>query len=132
MGTRSLTLVYNECGDALINMYRQFDGYPTGHGAELADFLDKPIVNGYSDASLPQFNGAGCLAAQLISNFKKDCGGFYLYPVGERDVWQEYEYHVRVGESALSIEVIAGDSTIFVGTLAEFREWCKSDHCDDE
>ena len=29
------------------NMYRQFDGYPTGHGAELAEFLNGGrLVNG--------------------------------------------------------------------------------------
>ena len=38
MGTRSLTFVYDE-QEAIINMYRQYDGYPTGHGAELAEFL---------------------------------------------------------------------------------------------
>jgi len=38
MGTRSLTFVYDE-QDVIINMYRQYDGYPTGHGAELAEFL---------------------------------------------------------------------------------------------
>jgi hypothetical protein len=49
MGTRSLTYVYG--GDRetkpLVCMYRQFDGYPSGHGQELIDFL-KPIrlVNG--------------------------------------------------------------------------------------
>ena len=40
MGTRSLTFVYDE-DTPLINMYRQYDGYPSGHGAELADFLNK-------------------------------------------------------------------------------------------
>jgi hypothetical protein len=39
MGTRSLTFVYD--GDEpMINMYRQFDGYPSGHGSELADFFE--------------------------------------------------------------------------------------------
>ncbi len=46
MGTRALTFVYD--GDKpIVNLYRQYDGYPTGHGAELAQFLDGfKIVNG--------------------------------------------------------------------------------------
>ena len=38
MGTRSLTFVYED-NKPIVNMYRQFDGYPEGHGQELADFL---------------------------------------------------------------------------------------------
>ena len=40
MGTRSLTFVYDENNTPVLNMYRQFDGYPSGHGAELAE-LDR-------------------------------------------------------------------------------------------
>ena len=51
MGTRSLTFVYEKYGNKqlpIINMYRQMDGYPSGHGAELAEFLNGfNIVNGY-------------------------------------------------------------------------------------
>ena len=48
MGTRSLTFVYD--GDEpIVNMYRQFDGYPEGHGQELAEFLcSGKLVEGYS------------------------------------------------------------------------------------
>ena len=46
MGTRSLTFVYDENGAKILNMYRQMDGYPSGHGKELAEFL-APIVMGY-------------------------------------------------------------------------------------
>lgn len=47
MGTRSLTFMSDECGDVLVCMYRQFDGYMSGHGVELAEFLAGfPIVNG--------------------------------------------------------------------------------------
>ena len=39
MGTRSLTFVYDEDGRKIINMYRQYDGYPSGHGKDLAESL---------------------------------------------------------------------------------------------
>ena len=85
MGTRSNTVVING-GVKLLNLYRQFDGYPSGHGAELAAFL-APItmVNGLgpnSDAVLA--NGMGCLAAQLVAHFKTAPGGFYIeHPNGD-------------------------------------------------
>lgn len=48
MGTRSLTFVHD--GDAakpLTCMYRQYDGYPSGHGLELQQFLAPfKVVNG--------------------------------------------------------------------------------------
>ena len=56
MGTRSLTFVYEDTGDGqepVMCMYRQYDGYPSGHGAELAEFLMPfKLVNGYGDLSL--------------------------------------------------------------------------------
>ena len=46
MGTRSLTHFVEE-GETLATIYRQFDGYPEGHGIELLNFLrDMHIVNG--------------------------------------------------------------------------------------
>ena len=62
MGTRSLTFVYDEQGNKIINLYRQFDGYPTGHGQELAEFLNNQKM----------YNGAGDLAALLVAHFKKE------------------------------------------------------------
>ena len=42
MGTRSLTFVKEQNGrkvSTYVCMYRQYDGYPSGHGLELAEFL---------------------------------------------------------------------------------------------
>ena len=41
MGTRSLTYIKSEYNteDNIVCIYRQFDGYPSGHGIELANFL---------------------------------------------------------------------------------------------
>lgn len=106
MGTRSLTYVYDgretKNVNALMCMYRQFDGYPNGAGQELADFSKGfTIVNGYgSGAELGKVaNGAGCFAAQLVAHFKKEVGGFYLYTTEqEQDAGQEFEYHLFVQE----------------------------------
>ena len=120
MGTRSLTFVYEE-NKPIINMCRQFDGYVSGHGQELADFLKSgTLVNGYSSTEQTHFNGMGCLAAQLICNFKKSVGGFYIYPVDSTDCWQEYEYHVYEN----TVIVKNPTEVIFDGTWEEFHSYC--------
>jgi hypothetical protein len=121
MGTRSLTFVY-ENDTPIVCMYRQFDGYPEGHGIELAEFLnDGKIVNGISRRDEKVFNGMGCLAAQMISNFKKEAGGFYLHaPILGRDDWQEYEYHVFEDK----VVVKCPHEVIFSGTWSQFYNFC--------
>jgi hypothetical protein len=120
MGTRSLTFVYD--GDVpVINIYRQYDGYPSGHGHELAQFLDsKTLVNGYAKQNSAQANGMGCLAAQLIVQLKHGIGGIYIYPVSSTDCFQDYEYHVYEDR------VVVKDPTavIFEGTWEEFGQFC--------
>ena len=131
MGTRSLTFVYEKYGDKqmpIINMYRQFDGYPSGHGAELAEFLDGfRIVNGYSGDPVKTANGMSCLSAQLVANFKKDIGQFYLHPTDARDCGQDYEYHITRSENG-SLNVSIFDSyreeNIFDGSVAELVNFC--------
>ena len=121
MGTRSLTFVYD--GDRpIMNMYRQFDGYPSGHGQELAEFLmSGKMTNGIPVGVKEHFfNGMGCLAAQLVGNFKKDAGGFYLYPLDARDCWQEYEYHVYENK----VVVKNPSEVIFEGSWNDFHSFC--------
>lgn len=96
MGTRSLTIIKNEQDKEICVMYRQYDGYPEGHGQELRDFVNQfTLVNGISfEDNRVLANGMNCLAAQLIAHFKTSVGGFYLYPPGTRDCWEEYTYYV--------------------------------------
>lgn len=124
MGTRSLTFVYDENRQVIINMYRQFDGYLSGHGAELAEFLNSgKLINGYSDSTAAEFNGMGCLAAQMIARFKKAVGGFYLYPTDTRNVGEEYVYHVYHDR----ITVFGyGEEHIFTGPWSDFLNFCNT------
>jgi hypothetical protein len=122
MGTRSLTYVYED-ETPIICMYRQLDGYPSGHGIGLSEFLTKlKIANGISgNPELFSFaNGMGCLAAQMIVWFKKTPGGFYIHPVDPQDCWQEFEYHVYENK------VVVKDPTevIFEGSYDEFMSFC--------
>lgn len=115
MGTRSLTIIEQVGGAEICVLYRQYDGYPTGHRAELKSFLEGiQIVNGLSLGNQKRMaNGMDCLAAQLIAHFKKEPGGFYLHPAGTRDCGEEYIYTVYLDSGKLMIRVEAGSVTFF-------------------
>ena len=106
MGTRSLTKVFDHSDRELVCLYRQHDGYPSGHGAELAEKLvGFTLVNGLrSDQTGKLANGMGCLAAQLVAEFKDGPGSFYLYAPGTTDVGEEYVYEVRATGSLAAPE----------------------------
>jgi len=93
MGTRSITVVKDELGRKIIEMYKQYDGYPSGFGVELRDFIKSgKLVNGIpvGDSS-KMFNGMNCFAAQLVAEFKDGAGGVYLhYP--EEDFKNKKKY----------------------------------------
>jgi hypothetical protein len=107
MGTGSTVKFYDEVEDQpILSVYQQYDGYISGVGHDLANFLkDKKIVNGYNlgqTMELGYANGVGCLAAQYVANSKKVIGGFYLTHANDE---QEYNYKVRVIDGKPQIEV---------------------------
>jgi len=129
MGTRSNTVVIDD-GVKLLNLYRQFDGYPSGHGAELAAFLAPiTLVNGLpfgSDAVMA--NGMGCLADQLVAHFKSGPGGIYIdNPNGDCD--NDYTYTIRGNtqepSKGLTITVDGYGKQVFSGLLVSFINFCK-------
>ncbi len=136
MGTRSLTRViprqegvaydkgHKMVKKSIINMYQQYDGYPSYVGVELAKFV-KPIkiINGISGSvKIGEYaNGPGCLAAQIVQEFKKDVGYTYLYATqGDiGDLGEEYIYtlYPKEGEPTyISIYDVYKEECIFVGT----------------
>ena len=137
MGTRSLTRViprqeglsFNEGHKkvelAFVNMYRHLDGYPEGHGLDLAEFLkDIKIVNGIplNKELGNQANGSGCLAAQMVKYFKEDIGYIYLHPHDEEGGWEDYIYTVypKTGEKTfIAIYDTHNERCIFVGTASQ-------------
>ena len=131
MGTRSLTIMFdNPWSDKepeeIAVLYRQFDGYPSGHGADLKDFLSGFIVvNGYNSTKGKIANGGSCLSAQLVANFKDGVGQFYLHSAGTRDIGEEYRYSVfPIKGENIKIEVESGYGenwkTIYAGSLQSF------------
>lgn len=136
MGTRSLTRVYED-KQQLVCIYRQMDGYPSGHGADLLQFLNgRKIVNGFnSGMQMPISNGASDLAAQLVAYLKQDneVGGIYIYPITTKDAGQDYEYYIHVSSDpepddkpGSNITIIVKDykRKLFEGSIKEFGTFC--------
>ena len=128
MGTHCLTIIHDD-GEPLLCLYRQHDGYLSGHGVELAKFLDgMKIVNGLGLERKRVANGAGCLAAQMIAQFKTAPGGFYIHPIPDSpedltEVDYVYNVHVDAGEITVLINRVGGVRE-FQGTATEFFDYC--------
>jgi hypothetical protein len=119
MGTRSLTafIIKGKPDREFATMYRQFDGYPEGHGVELAEFI--------SGGQERLYNGIGCLAAQVVAHFKitMEVGGIYLEIPASRGYDEEYIYEVYTnskGQLMMSCYEVWRGKTIFVGTPEKF------------
>ena len=136
MGTRSTYRIIEQFTDdkthKVINqeiclMYRQFDGYPSGHPCETAEWLASgEVVNGFSSNETKLiFNGAGCLAAQLVAKYKTEPGGTYLNPLKHRGkCWEDYLYDIIVKEDN-SIEFVCYENgkrktEVFRGSPSDF------------
>ena len=77
-----------------VQIYNHYDGYPSGLGVTLADYLqDFTVVNGLSIDQGKVANGIGCLAAQTVKYLKDEPGQIYLHKPGKRD-WEDYEYFI--------------------------------------
>jgi hypothetical protein len=134
MGTRSLTFVREQNGrktSTHVCMYRQYDGYPSGHGLELAEFLKgKRLVNGFGsgDTKDTAFNGVGCLSASMVAHFKTDIGGFYLYPTSTTDAGLDYQYDIICNDKNITVKVKDYSSNeIFKGSVDEFEKFCTNE-----
>jgi hypothetical protein len=139
MGTRSLICFYDEAGNVICVLYTQCDGYVSGNGKKLINYLKyKLMVNGIS-GNQPCFNGMGDLALRCIAHLKffdhqsahdgtvnyanhMDPGYFYLHSydkdvpieVQASDCWAEYVYKVTFSEEKPSW---AQDSERAVGRI---------------
>ena len=110
----------------IVVMYRQYDGYPSGHGIELAEFIAKgKLVNGFGLDDKLVFNGMGCLSAQVVAHFKEGPGGIYLHKAGTKDCWQDYDYYVigDIETKEIILKCVGyGGKVIFEGTPQQFVE----------
>ena len=144
MGTRSLTKVIETWKDEsgkkqrkpITCMYRQFDGYLDGHGAELAEWLSQyTIVNGIKmDHDRNKvFNGMDCLAAQMFAHFKANgCkedgtpvsipGNIYCMHPDAENCWEEYLYEISEGNEGILLTVYETFSGGSAATFSDVKE----------
>ena len=128
MGTRSLTVFNNEMDNSeIVVLYRQYDGYPTGHGRDLLSFLNNmEIVNGISNTEKRRIaNGMGCLSAQVVAHLKEAPGDFYLHSAGTRDIGEEFIYTLYYTEELrIKVQDTYDDgSDLFDGNMKSFKNW---------
>lgn len=118
MSTRSLTHIYED-EQILLTFYRHSDGYPSGHGMELAKFLNGfKVCNGIGAVKGKMANGMGCLAAQVIKHFKEDLGGVYIYPAGSKNCGEEYTYAIRLDDDKdINMQILDGTLEVLVSDL---------------
>ena len=134
MGTRSLTVINSEWDDSEICvLYRQYDGYPEGHGTDLLDFLkEMSIVNGIGSNSDGKkiSNGMDCLAAQIVAHFKTEPGYFYINAAGSRDMCEEFIYTLYIynkDKLAIKVEDTYDEGhVLFDGDLKQYEKWLNS------
>ena len=141
MGTRSTYRIIshykNEADEIqesyLALIYFQYDGYPSGHPSETAEWLASgKVVNGYGMTDTLQFNGAGCLCAQMVAKYKQGVGGVYLHDLSTRgNSWEDYLYDIIV-KLDNSIEFVCYENNdtpleIFRGAPSEFVEFAKKE-----
>mgnify|MGYP003346905797 CR=1 FL=1 len=124
MGTHSSTKVQTTDG-IVVNMYRHYDGYYEGHGAELANFLNGiRLVNGipFGGENIKIANGMDDLAAQIVAHFKitENVGGFYLVGL-DRD--EEYNYTIYEDNGTIRMKCVYDGKVRFDGTPTEFLDW---------
>jgi len=100
MGTRSLTFFYESRqpdSQPLVAVYGQFDGYISGYGIDVSNFLqDMKVVNGFTSLETDgnHANGMGCLAAQFIAEIKDGIGNIYIASVDTDTDSVDYIYHI--------------------------------------
>lgn len=137
MSTRSTTTVIDGHDNTVVaTFYRQSDGYPSGHGQDLVDFLKGgTVTNGIGFGSTGRtFNGAGDLAFRLIASMKDDPsvpGNFYCIPAAlDWDAAYDYTIWAAADQPILVTCSTRGwgehpDEAIFRGTVEEFEVWVK-------
>ena len=133
MGTRSTTQIKLD-ETPLLTFYRQYDGYPSGHGLDILALLQRQSVNGFTNPNT-QYNGAENFAAMLIASViprnregKVQCGNIYVEP-HEHFGQQEYNYLIAFSseEAEPTVTVTGRGLDPKPLSIAEFAELCETE-----
>lgn len=125
MGARGLIHVEDQDGTKLCTIYKHWDAYQTGLGANLKEFLQgKKLTNGIGADPTHTFNGLGCMAAALVGHLKVGAGDVYLYAPGSVNVGEEYTYTLYTKKDGLiHLEVVAvwsNNQVLYSGPIDEY------------
>ena len=96
------------------SFYRHCDGYPTGHGDDLAKWLNgKSLVNGISNGFDPHtmFNRAGTMSVKLMNHIQ-DISGCEVIPTGTSGRGEEFTYNLYFRDDKFYIEVDDGGQSV--------------------
>jgi hypothetical protein len=113
----------------VVSIYRHCDGYPSGHGQDLYNFLkDGKLLNCSTEGKT--WNGMGNLAAKLVAQLVNE--GVGLVVLGS-NYDADYEYTVSgssscgYGEHPLTVTVREQDEKklMLKGSVSEFGEWLR-------
>jgi len=122
MGTRSITHIKQmpSLGDEIIcSFYRGFDGYLSGHGKELSEFLSgKRLVNGIGSSFEEgvDFNRAGQMAPYLITHLSKiNSSGMEIIPTGSQEDHIDYIYTISYNEELNRFRIDVDSFSWFAG-----------------
>jgi len=134
MSTRSLTYIHEMTdqyltGENLVCVfYRHSDGYPSGHGQDLADWLkDKKLTNGvqFGEDRSNKFNRAGTMAVKLVNHIQDISGAEIIF--GDHfDKGQDHDYHVYFRDDQFWIQLDKMDpvkAIEFDGDSIEEKLW---------
>jgi len=137
MSTRSVAHYFD--GETLLcTVYRHHDGYPSGRGDELAEYLNgHTLVNGIRSGYDPRkiFNGADSMAAQCVAFEVNEGHSIRMVQAGNvpRDAEYVYEIHGDTMDPSNGIRLVCytagreaplydGDPDAFDGVAIEATE----------
>lgn len=131
MSTRA-TVLFKEDNNILAKVYHHFDGYPSGFGINLGEFLDQiNIINGIGSEQNEMFrfaNGFGCAVAQFIAKIKEGVGNVYVVAIDYDDSWIDFNYVVNFNKKEqkcyISVSMFGENERVFFGCIKEFIEFC--------
>lgn len=94
MGTHSTVKFYNRRNKNILSIYNQFDGYVSGEGMAIVEFLEdeKWEGNGFEDTVL------------LYVCYKKEDKPYHTYATTENDI-QEYNYKIYDTDEGLRFTI---------------------------
>lgn len=112
--TESLTVICDD-SDIVVIIRRGHDGYPSGHGRDLAELLAGENIE------------IGSLAAQVVAKLVDQTDDIKLMPCGVLDDWRGYLYRVNVAGESIVISMEYDGARLFAGSVVECLTFCASE-----